>query len=116
MSFLTFVSRSHVVRLWEIPDNGVAETKVVYFSLMGKVSDLHHGDSIEVLEVVNTGGIFFTCSSLPLFGGVGYLTKIYTKNRETDKVNCETFTISKLNDTQTGSSFQYLHKYIYNIL
>ena len=47
-----------MVRLWEIPDNGVAETNVVYFSLMGKVSDLHHGDSIEVLEVVDTGGIF----------------------------------------------------------
>ena len=48
---------------------------------------MHPGDSIEVLEVVNTGGIFCACSSIPFFGGVGYLTKRHTMNRATDRVN-----------------------------
>ena len=79
---------------------------------MGEVPDLHPGDSIDVLEIVDTGGIFFACPSLPFFGGVGYLTKRHTKNITIDRVNSVTFTTSKLNPTQTGSSFQFLQKFI----
>ena len=43
----------------EFPDSGVAGPNVVHVSVMGKVPDLHPGDSIEVLEVGDTGGIFF---------------------------------------------------------
>ena len=49
------------------PGNGVAGTNVIFFSVMRKVPDLHSGDSIEVLEVVDTGGIFCAFSNLPFF-------------------------------------------------
>ena len=81
--------------------------------MISKVTDLPPQDSIDVLEAVDTaGGIFFPCSSLPFFGGVGYLTKIQTKNRPADRVNSVTFTTSKLNNSQTESSFQFLQKFI----
>ena len=81
------------------PDNGVARTNAVFWSMISKVTDLPQQDFIDVLEVVDTaGGIFFPCSSLPFFGGVGYLTKIHTKNRPADRVNSVTFTTSKLNN------------------
>ena len=80
--------------------------------MISKVTDLPQQDFIDVLEVVDTaGGIFFPCSSLPFFGGVGYLTKIHTKNRLADRVNSVTFTTSKLNNNQT-TSFQFSQKFV----
>ena len=92
------------------PDNGVAGTNAVFWSVFGKVTDLPPPDSIDVLEVVDTdGGIFFACSSLPFFGGVGYLTKRHTKNRTAD-IGWTVWhsPLQKLNNSQTESSFQFL--------
>ena len=62
-TFLTFNSRSHLVRLGERGVHTMELQKPMQLSLIGWEKFL--GDSVEVLQAVDTGGVFYDCSGIP---------------------------------------------------